>query len=91
MQKMNEPRSKHVGADSILAERTKLLAQYDAAKEQCADDPVKVEHGNVAEELFREYLARFLPKKYGVAKGHILTRDLTYEGPTGGMGYHHLR
>ena len=71
---MNEPRLKHVGADSILAERSKLLSLYDTAKAQCADDPVKVEHGNVAEEIFRNYLSRFLPKKYGVAKGHIITR-----------------
>ena len=78
---MVEPRLKHVGADAILAERTKLLGLYDTAKAQVADDPVKVDHGNVAEDIFRRYLARFLPKKYGVAKGHILTRDLTYEGP----------
>jgi len=78
---MNEPRLKHVGTDSILAERSKLLGLYDTAKAQCTDDPVKVEHGNVAEEIFRNYLARFLPKKYGVAKGHIITRDLTYDGP----------
>lgn len=42
---------------------------------------MKVDHGNVAEEIFRNYRARFLPKKYGVAKGHILTHDLTYDGP----------
>ncbi|HEX3657037.1 MAG TPA: DUF6602 domain-containing protein [Pirellulales bacterium] len=78
---MNEPRLKHVGADAILAERSKLLALYDTAKVQCADDPVKVEHGHVAEQAFRNYLAHFLPKKYGVAKGHIITRDLTYDGP----------
>ncbi len=78
---MIEPRLKHVGADAILAERAKMLGLYDSAKAQAADDPVKVEHGNVAEEIFRNYLRRFLPKKYGVAKGHILTRDLTYAGP----------
>ena len=77
---MNEPRLKHIGADAILAERIKLLASYDAAKVQVVDDAVKVDHGHVAEELFRNYLDRFLPKKYGVAKGHIITRDLTYEG-----------
>ncbi len=76
-----EPRLKHVGADAIFAERTKILNSYDAAKQQLADDPVKVEHGNVAEDIFRKYLASFLPRKYGVAKGHIITRSLTYEGP----------
>lgn len=46
-----------------------------------SDDPVKVEHGNVAESIFRSYLKRVLPKKYGVEKGHVITRDVTYDGP----------
>ncbi|OOE38610.1 hypothetical protein BZG06_16185 [Salinivibrio kushneri] len=52
-----------------------MLAQYDIAKLQMADDPVKVEHGKLAESLFREYCEVFLPKKYGICKGYIVTRE----------------
>jgi hypothetical protein len=74
-------RRKHVGAEAILAQRDYLLARYDHAKKQAADDPVKTEHGVVGEAILREWLQKFLPKKYGVAKGYIITHNREYDGP----------
>ena len=71
----------HIGITALDAERTKLLQEYDAAVAQAADDPVKTEHGVSCEAHFRSFLEQFLPKKYGVTKGYIITPDLQYAGP----------
>ncbi len=69
---MSEIRS-HIGVDSFFAEREKLLAGYAIAKKQTSDDAVKTEHGNTAEFLARKWLQSFLPKRFGVCKGYIIT------------------
>jgi hypothetical protein len=71
----------HVGAMSILAERNALLAEYDKAKAQTTYDVVKVEHGHVAEEIFRQWLNTFLPKRFAATKGYIITTNRDYSGP----------
>lgn len=76
-----ESRLKHIGADAMFAERNTLLGLYDAAKLRAADDPVATEHGVDAEAMFRNFLSRYLPKRYGVTKGHIITPSLEYDGP----------
>ncbi len=72
---------RHVGVDAILAERQRLLDVYDRAKAQATDDPIKTEHGVVAEAILRDWLATFLPKRFGVTKGYIITTNLEYAGP----------
>lgn len=77
---MSERRS-HIGVRAFLAERDALLAEFDKAKKHASDDAVKTEHGNVGEAVIREWLARFLPRKFAVTKGYIITSDPAYEGP----------
>ncbi|SRR6266851_307153 len=74
-------KTEHVGLTALDAERSKLLKEYDTAVEQAGDDPVKTEHGVSCEAHFRTFLEQFLPKKYGVTKGYIITPDLNYAGP----------
>src|SRR5688572_9465115 len=74
-------RPSHVGVESFLAERAALLDAYDKAKRQAAEDPVRTEHGIAAERIFRDWLSTFLPKRYGVTKGYIITYNWEYEGP----------
>lgn len=61
--------------------RKKLLSEYEIAKDQTKDDAAKVEHGNVGESVIRNWLKEFLPKRFGVCKGYIITTNLDYEGP----------
>lgn len=65
----------------MFAERSTLLSLYDAAKLRASDDPVATEHGVDAEAMFRNFLAKYLPRRYGVTKGHIITPSLEYDGP----------
>ena len=74
-------RLKHVGVDSFFAERAKLLGDYDKAKRQTVDDSVKTDHGDIGEILARRWLETFLPKRFGVCKGHIITTNLGFRGP----------
>jgi len=73
-------RLKHIGVDSFFAERKKLLDAYDHAKQQANEDQVKTDHGIAAEALVRDWLRAFLPQRFGVCKGHIITSNLNYEG-----------
>jgi len=70
----------HIGFKPLHAERKKLLSEYDILKEQLDNDPVKIEHGIKGEAHFRSFLEQFLPKKFGVTKGYIITTDLEYKG-----------
>lgn len=71
---------KHIGAEAFNAQRNELLAEYEIEKCKAADDPVKVGHGVVGESVLRKWLGQFLPKKFGVTKGYIITHNLEYEG-----------
>ena len=73
--------TEHVGITALDAERANLLRTYDTAVEQGIDDAVRTEHGVSCEALFRKFLEQFLPRKYGVTKGYIITPDLDYAGP----------
>src|SRR5260221_2005889 len=74
-------RLKHIGVEAFLAERKGLLDAYDQAKAKTADESVRADHGNAAEKLFRDWLTSFLPKRFGVTKGYIITTNLNYDGP----------
>jgi hypothetical protein len=73
--------SEHVGLTALESERAKLLSEYDTALQQGSDDAVRTEHGVSCEAHFRTFLGQFLPRKYGVTKGYIITPDLAYAGP----------
>jgi len=77
---MSSKKLKHIGVDSFFAERDKLLDAYDRAKKQAAEDQLQTDHGVVAEALVRDWLQAFLPKRFGVCKGYIITSNLNYEG-----------
>jgi len=74
-------RLKHIGVDSFFAQRDELLNAFDKAKKQAADDAVKTEHGTIGEAEVRTWLETFLPKRFGVCKGYIITTNLQFAGP----------
>lgn len=48
-----------------------MLSEYDRAKAHATTQPVAVHHGNVGEAAVRDWLATFLPKRFGVTSGYI--------------------
>jgi hypothetical protein len=61
------------GWSQILGGRKEMLDAYDRARAQSRGHEVQVFHGNVAEAAFRRWLAGFLPKRYGIAPGYVVS------------------
>jgi hypothetical protein len=57
--------------------KKKMLDAYDLAKGQARAHEVEVFHGRVAEGQVREWLGGFLPKRYGVTSGYIVSQGQT--------------
>lgn len=58
----------------FLMARSEMLNAYDNAKNKGIKRTVKIDHGKVAEAEFRKWLTTFLPKKYGVTSGYIISQ-----------------
>lgn len=65
------------GWKQFLSGRNRMLAAYELAKEQEAGKQVKTRHGRVAEAEFRKWLSEFLPKRYGVTSGYIISPGIS--------------
>jgi hypothetical protein len=66
---------KSVAWQQFLTARRELLAQYDQALIHARAQAVSTHHGVVAEAAVRNWLERFLPKRYGVTSGFIKSQD----------------
>ena len=64
------------GWKQILTARTAMLDQFDRAREQGRVHKAKTFHGRVAEASCREWLKQFLPRRYGVTSGYIVSPGL---------------
>jgi len=64
------------GWEQILAARKEMLDAFDTARKQARSHEVETYHGKVAEAQFREWLSSFLPTKYGVTSGYIVSSGL---------------
>lgn len=64
------------GWKQFLTGRDKMLAAYDIAKVQGSNRQVKTGHGIVAEAEFRKWLGEFLPRRYGVTSGFIISAGI---------------
>jgi hypothetical protein len=70
------------GWREFIAEKHDLLRAYSSAYEKAAGRPIKtIEPGRVAEGVFRNWLAGFLPARYGVTSGYIISPGFTDEVP----------
>ncbi len=61
------------GWRQVLTARKKMLDAYDRARDQARSHAVETYHGNVAEAVVRNWLAGFLPKRYGVTSGYVVS------------------
>ena len=70
------------GWQQFLTSRREILDAYDRAKERAKSHEVETHHGRVAEAQVRTWLSGFLPKKYGVASGYIVSPGLSHDQKT---------
>ncbi|MBI4459393.1 MAG: hypothetical protein HY648_04975 [Acidobacteria bacterium] len=61
------------GWKQFLTYRKEMLDIYDSAREKAKSHPVETFHGFAAEAQFRKWLEDFLPKRYGVTSGYIVS------------------
>lgn len=70
------------GWREFIAEKHDLLRAYISAYEKAVSRPIKsIEPGRVAEGVFRNWLAGFLPARYGVTSGYIISPGYTDVDP----------
>lgn len=62
------------GWSQFLASRDKMLNSFDRAIKYSKSHKVETYHERVAEASFRRWLLNFLPKRYSVTSGYILSQ-----------------
>ncbi|SIQ95373.1 DUF6602 domain-containing protein [Chryseobacterium indoltheticum] len=66
----------NLGWQQFLTGRNEMLKAYDIAREHSRKRQVQSGHGLVAEAEFRKWLSNFLPKRYGVTSGFIISQGI---------------
>jgi hypothetical protein len=64
------------GWKQFLTSRKEMLDAYDRAREKAKSHEIETFHGKVAEAELRKWLSSFLPKRYGVTSGYIVSPGL---------------
>jgi hypothetical protein len=67
------------GWAQFMGTKFEMLAAFDKAKQEAHGHEVETYHGRVAEAEFRRWLAGFLPKRYGVTPGFIISQGIRDE------------
>jgi len=65
------------GSKQFLTAKHELLSHFDLAKDKARGHAVMTYHGCFVEEKFRVWLQSFLPKKFGVCAGYVVSQGLT--------------
>jgi hypothetical protein len=65
-----------LGWRQVLTAREKMLHEYDRARAHSRAHEVETYHGVAGEASVREWLADFLPKRYGVTAGYVISPSL---------------
>jgi hypothetical protein len=61
------------GWKQISSARKEILDAYDSARDKAKAHEVETFHGRVLEGALRKWLAAFLPKRYGVTPGYVVS------------------
>lgn len=70
------------GWKQLLTGRKEVLDAYDRARDQARSHEVETYHGKVVEAAFRKWLKNFLPARYGVTSGYIVSPGLSSKDKT---------
>jgi len=62
------------GWQQLLTWKQELLDAFDRGRQYALGHEVETYHGLVAEAQFRNWLSEFLPKKFGVTAGYIISQ-----------------
>ena len=65
------------GWEQFLGAKKEMLDRYDKAKGDAKAEKVQTSHGVVGEAHVRDWLRDFLPKRYGVTSGSIVSQGQT--------------
>jgi len=65
-----------LGWEQFLTARKGMLDEYDRARTKAQSHKVETYQGKVAEAQFRKWLKNFLPQRYGVASGQIISQGM---------------
>ena len=71
------PGRKFIGTsawEQIIGRKKEMLDAFDAGKRKAKGHEVQTYHGRVAEAVFREWLSEFLPKRFGVTSGYVVSQ-----------------
>jgi len=63
-----------IGWKQFIASKKGMIDKFDRAKEMDRAHKTSVFRGIVAESVFRAWLSQFLPKKFGVTSGYIISQ-----------------
>jgi len=74
-----QPQWQNQAWKQFLMARSEMLYAFDIARNKSIKRAVQTEHGRVAEAEFRKWLTTFLPKKYGVTSGYIISQGIPKE------------
>lgn len=66
----------HQGGRQLLTARQEMLDAFDKARAQSRAHEVEVYHGRVAEAACRKWLRGFLPRRYGVTSGYVVSTGI---------------
>ena len=64
------------GWRQMMTARKELLDNYDRARDQSAAHKVQTYHGIAGEAWVRKWLSEFLPQRYGVTAGYVISSGL---------------
>ena len=69
------------GWTQFLTKKKEMLDAYRSGKRYSKGRPVRASHGRVAEAEFRRWLTEFLPKRFAVTGGYIVSYSLSEQSP----------
>lgn len=76
-QNMNNKNYGYFGWKEFQNNRNEILNEYDRARAKNTNRPIQTSHGNAGEAAIRNWLSKYLPKKYGVTSGFIIPDIIT--------------
>jgi hypothetical protein len=71
--------------EQVIGQKKEMLDAFDAGKRKAKGHEVQTYHGRVAEAVFRKWLSDFLPKRFDVTAGYVVS-----QGQRGEAKYPHF-